>query len=175
MANYCYFQVKAVGSKDSLLKLKEYMDASYEYKEDEDGNWHENCTSDKHLFRIYETNTDSNCLEQIQDDTYAIYISGECAWSVDNCMFDGEYTDYNRWKNKVSISEFKGTTMPQLSEELNLKIEIYSEETGVGFMEHYLIDNGEILIDDCVEYSEDYDEETDEYTPIGGIEWVDHI
>lgn len=174
MANYCYFQIKAVGLKDSLLKLQEYLDASYEYKQDENGNWYENCKADKHLFRIYETQCEDG-IEEINENEYSIRISGECAWSVTNCMFDEEYTDYGKWRNSVSPFTFKGTTIPELSKELNLKIEIYSEETGVGFMEHYLIEDGKILIDDCVNYEEEYNEETDEYTSIGGIEWVDHI
>lgn len=48
------------------------------------------------------------------------------------------------------------TNMLTESERLNLVIEAYSSEPGMGFQEHYLIDSGEIVIEDEVDYSENY-------------------
>lgn len=52
--------------------------------------------------------------------------------------------------------EFRGTTLDKESKRLNLMIEVYSEECGEAFQEHYLFDNGDTIIDECVDYNEYY-------------------
>ena len=41
------------------------------------------------------------------------------------------------------------TSIDKVSKELDLLIEIVSEERGFNFTEHYVIDNGEILVNEC--------------------------
>lgn len=73
-----------------------------------------------------------------------------------SCMFDGAST----YQQKDTTG--KGTTITALAKELNLDIEIFSEEPGCGFMEHFLINNcGELEINDCIDYYEYYIEEYD--------------
>lgn len=49
-------------------------------------------------------------------------------------------------------------------------IEAYSEESGCGFEEHYVITpDGRIIVSDCVNMSESYDEDKDEWTKEGGF------
>lgn len=139
MANNCGYALKAVGKKENLQKLAEIMQRDY------------NCTSEDlpHLWRIFSAEIDD-----ITEDE--IYIYGDCAWSVYSCMFDGNHT-YQK-DDKTG----KGTTITALAKELNLDIEIFSEEPGCGFMEHFLINNcGELEIDDCIGYYEYYIEEYD--------------
>lgn len=42
------------------------------------------------------------------------------------------------------------------SKRLNLDIEVYSEECGCCFQEHYIIVNGNIVADECVDWYEYY-------------------
>ena len=121
-----------------------------------------------------------------QDDNVWVFdLCGDCAWSIWTAMRNAE--------NPNNIEA--------LSKRLNLMIEVISEEPGVGFMEHFAIDNGEILCDDCIDWTsicideiEDDEEEfwenygaelakegitrdnymdyvVDDYINIGGIEW----
>jgi hypothetical protein len=38
-------------------------------------------------------------------------------------------------------------------------LEVFSEEPGNSFQEHYIVKNGELVIDDCRDYREEWDEE----------------
>jgi hypothetical protein len=113
-------------------------------------------------------------------------ISGSCAWSVQSCMFEGPYT------YQTQNPDGKGTTIPIESARLQLTIEIFSEECGMCFMEHFVVVDGCIIINECVDYNEycteDYDsveemnkecgtsftqEEFDEggWISVGGMDW----
>ena len=159
MPNICCYEMKIIGKKENVNKLITYLQAFYDYNSSA-----EVCKEDKHFFRVFDAYVDE------QTDQYAI-VSGSCAWSVTSCMLHqgniNYYTDFKKRYPKI----FQGTCMEETTEELDLKVEIFSEEPGEGFMEHYLIDKGKILIDDCVDYYEEYDEETDEIHPIGGLKW----
>ena len=49
-------------------------------------------------------------------------------------------------------------------------VEVYSEESGMGFEEHYVINSGgEIRVSDCVDMQEHYDDEKDEWWKTGGF------
>lgn len=159
MPNYCNYQLKAKGDKKNLEKLHRIMNADYRYEKEE-----VYCSEDTHMFRIFEA-----ALIELNNDY--IIIDGYCAWSVFSCMFDSQCTYYRNMHTEYK-DKCKATTIDKLSKELKLDIEIFSEESGVGFMEHFLIKQGEIIIDDCVDYYEDYDPETDETHSEGGIEWI---
>jgi hypothetical protein len=53
--------------------------------------------------------------------------------------------------------------------QLQLDMEVYSEECGVGFEEHFIFIDGELIIDECVDIVEKYNEETMEYERYGGF------
>lgn len=72
------------------------------------------------------------------DDGYYACLSGDCAWSILSAM---------RLKDNPNNLE-------KLSEKLNLFVEAYSEEPGCAFQEHFLVKNGKIEIDECVEFEE---------------------
>lgn len=194
MPNYCDFNMKIVGERKNIEELISILDADYSYEPispdlingktyplvhqppspiyyTTNGYKLAKLTGPRHMFRVFEAYVDRSV-----DEPNASYISGYCAWSVYSCMFGTSHTYYDdfiteKYGNKYI--GFMGTTLPDESRKLNLKIEVYSEEPGCGFMEHYLIDNGEILIEDCVDYQEVLDEEgieTGEYKIIGGFE-----
>lgn len=148
MPNYCYYTMKVAGKQSDIEKLVEVMNRDYNY-----------ISGGKkplpHLWRVFEATYDK--VNQL--------ITGDCAWSVYCCMFDGKGTYQGDHKNDP---KYNGTTIVALSKELNLKIEIYSEETGMCFQEHYLIDKGKVLINDCRECNWEENEDG-EYEPVDGF------
>lgn len=82
-----------------------------------------------------------------RSDETPLWIEGYCAWSVQTCLID-EHPD--NYINLVIISQ-----------DLNLRITIKSREIGLCFSEHYIIENGEIIVDQCeaYDYFSFYDEE----------------
>lgn len=72
-----------------------------------------------------------------QEDNYAM-IEGDCAWSVISAM-----------RNEANHNNIE-----KLSARLNLNIEVYCEECGFEFQEHFLVMNGDVIIDECVDWEE---------------------
>ncbi len=100
----------------------------------------ESYDEDNHFHRIFWT-------EVYDEDEEATYIAGDCAWSVESCCRSG-YT------GGVDLLE-------KNSKDLNLTVEIWTTEPGMGFQEHYIYDKGECEEDECVDYSEHYWDRTD--------------
>ena len=84
-------------------------------------------------------------------------------------MFEGKGTYYEEY-NKYEGS--KVTSIPKLSEQLSLDIEIYSEEEGMGFEEHYIISDGEVLKEECFDLVKVQCEGTDDYECYSPVPWV---
>lgn len=81
--------------------------------------------------------------EDIKDtDKVAYYMEGDCAWSVCAAMIETE--------QRSLINE---------SIRLGLVIEIYSQELGCEFEEHYIINEGEIVLEKQTDIFSIYDEE----------------
>ena len=184
MPNYCYAEVWVKGRKECVDEFERVLTADYNYTT--------NTFSHKpHLWRIFEV----NYLDYIQTGLFvcAKYWI-ECAWSVSSCMMNGPCTYYTSrqeaavrdisdeqrklellYSNKEPYINY-GTNIVDLSKVLNLEIEIISEECGIGFMEHYKISHGQVILDDCIDMTEhfigDYDtlkEYKDEW-PNSGID-----
>ena len=81
------------------------------------------------------------------DNGYYVLLSGDCAWSILSAM---------RVENNPNNIE-------KLSKRLNLSIEAYCEENGFEFQEHFLVVNGEVELDECIDWSEIDMESIDEY------------
>lgn len=168
MANYCSYEMKIKGKKENVDKLIEYLKSDYRYE----NNVLVECEADKHFCRVFECHIAESGEEEYQG--YEI-VYGSCAWSVLSCMMSGDHTYYKDFKK---CENNKVTCMTEATKELDLEVEIFSEEPGCCFMEHFLIDKGEILIEECVDWQECYDEEGDpiydEYgnrVHEGGLEW----
>lgn len=100
----------------------------------------------EHFWRVFEFNLIS--YEQLNKDIYQLKAFGYCAWSVSSCFMLSGYQSSN------SDIKHNGVTAIQISVEENLIVEFYSTETGCCFAEHILIVNGDLYIDDCVDYVE---------------------
>ena len=138
MPNYCDYEMKIKGKKRALNRVMECLKADYNYNEGK--------PSHKHFFRVFDVFCDDGFQEN-EDGTYTLFVYGYCAWSVFSCMCKGEHTYYNDCK-KAYPNLFMGTNLKEQSK--NCIIEVFSEEEGMEFSEHYLFENGKCLIDDCV-------------------------
>lgn len=139
MANECYFHLKVVGKKESVKEFLKVLQAKYSY--------HEDCFSfDRHFYRIFKTNVEE---EGVLEDSYFATVSGSCAWSVNHSMRDGKFSCYGIFGKDKANS--RGTNLVLESKNLDLKVEIFSEEEGFSFQEHYLYETGVLLKEECAD------------------------
>ena len=114
--------------------------------------------------------------EIVWDDDDAAAIDGWCKWSVISSLVDNAIsmrTEPNKWawgdEDKAKDLEF--ITLFEACKKWNLSMEVYSEESGCCFQEHYVCVNGDVLIDDCVDWEEycicDYDSKEEAEEELG--------
>lgn len=129
MPNYCYYEMKVVGIDDNIDELISMMNYNH---------------PTYHFHRVFEADVYD------RGDGYAL-ISGDVAWSIYSamlCLLGGCESTGKEY-----------TFISNVSKSLQLKIEIFSSEPGIGFQEHYLIRNGEMMIEGCEDYTEYYFDE----------------
>lgn len=147
MPNYCSYAMVVKGKKENVDEFINIIQAGYNYHSDE--------KPSRHMFRIFEADVIDYEDREVSPEGDAIYrahIIGDCAWSVHSCMFEGDGTYYSNVSLTTPEEKFNGTTLPVESKRLNLEIEVFSEECGFAFQEHYLISNGEVLQNECVDW-----------------------
>lgn len=142
MPNYCNYEMKVTGTKESVDEFINIIQADYHISENG------TCDCDRHFWRVFEADVYES---GYQGDKYYANLGGYCAWSVYCCMFDGEDT-YNEDCNGEG-----GTSLDIETERLNLTVEIYSEEPGLGFEEHYVFVNGKLVVDEIKNDLKEYD------------------
>lgn len=143
MPNLCFYSMCIKGKKDNVVEFIKIIQAGYNYIS-------MTFDDDRHFCRVFDADVIDG-IKQVENDIYQAVINGNCAWSVRCCMFaDGYYEDLKR----DYPNEYRCTTLPIESERLNLDIEVFSEETGMCFQEHYVIKNGEVVVSECVDYEE---------------------
>lgn len=136
MPNYCDYEMRIRSSDKNVIRnVLECLRTDYNYGEGKPAH--------KHLWRVFQADADE--LQESKDGTFTQHIVGNCAWSVYVCMCDGELTYHNEVK-KDHPDIFMGTTLQELSK--GCEIEVFSEETGMGFSEHLLYKDGECLTND---------------------------
>ena len=138
MPNYCNYEMKIKGSKDAIKRVLECLKADYDYEEGK--------PTHKHFFRVFEVYENKE-MKDNGDGTFTQLVWGDCAWSVHCCMCSGG-TYYNDCK-KSNPDTFMGTDLVEQSQDC--EIEVFSEEEGMEFSEHYIFKNGECLCDDTVD------------------------
>lgn len=69
------------------------------------------------------------------DEVVVAYIDGDCRRSILSSMIAPE-------------PHF----LLKITQELDLKIEVFSAEAGMGFQEHYIIDRSKTIVEECVDW-----------------------
>ena len=175
MPNICNANIYIKGRKDCVDKFIQVLRENYNYGDDSD--WKDA----KHFFRIFEVHSDDVLQSNAMIKTMSIQI--ECAWSVYSCMFPGHLTYYNDFAQRIeprregqSPEDYdkyiqsqirrqqNATNVYDLTRELNLLVEIVSEETeGLFFQEHYVIDAGKLILDEQFNIVDLWPSDYDEY------------
>lgn len=114
-------------------------------------------------------------IEEVENEKYRYLIDGDTKWSVKSSMILNavsmrENPDMWFFGEDVDKTKLSFVTLFEACEQLELAMEVYSEELGDEFQEHYLFDEGQVMISEIVEYTEEYNEETEEYESSGGFE-----
>ena len=134
MANLCCFTMKIVGKKENVEEFTKMMKREGEFKENG-------------LGRVYDF--DITEPDQLSDGTLLVLGSGSCAWSV--------------WCAMMQEYRSPRPSLESESKRLDLVMEVFSEEPGCAFQEHYFINKGVLETDETEEYHEfwkdGYDEE----------------
>ena len=162
MANICDFSMMIRGKKESIEIFKNMMQQ----------------VGTVYMGRGAEI--DYEDMEEVENGEYRCQLDGQTKWSVQSSLVDNAIsmrTDINRWSfGDIDKTKLSFVTLFEACEQLELDMECYSEECGCEFQEHYLFVNRELLKDECVDYSEEYDEESDEWISTGGFEeWAFEI
>ena len=112
-------------------------------------------------------------MEELENGKYRCQIDGDTKWSVQSSMIDNAIsmrTEPEKWSfGNTDKTKLTFVTMFEACNQLQLDMEVYSEECGVGFEEHFIFIDGELIIDECVDIVEKYNEETMEYERYGGF------
>jgi len=159
MANDCLYEMQIRGSKRAIARVIACLKADYNYTEKKPAH--------KHFFRVFDCYDDSE-LNDNGDGTFTKYVYGYCAWSVHSCMMgnEGELSCYNMCKENYK-DIFMGTTLEEQSKDCI--IEVFSEEPGMAFSEHYIYNHGVCECDTCIEIQEGgYDQKGN---PTTDIDW----
>ena len=93
-------------------------------------------------------------------------IDGWCKWSIQSALIDNAESMRNNpkmwwWGDDVDPSKLEFITLWEACKKWNIDMEVYSEESGCEFQEHYMCVNGDIVCEECVEWNEYF---LDEYT-----------
>ena len=138
MPNYCYYEMRVRGKRENI---EEFVKVMTDYERP------------KHFWRVFSAYTDYD--EPDENGLTTAMISGDCAWSVHCCMCIGPCTYAG------DADEEYRTSLQDESKRLQLEIEVYSDEPGMAFQEHYHYDKGEELEAECVDCCHYWFEEID--------------
>lgn len=102
----------------------------------------------------------------IDEEDKSAHIDGWCKWSIQSALIDNAESmrtnpDKWYWGDDVDPSKLEFITLWEACKKWNIDMEVYSEESGCEFQEHYMYVNGDIVCEDCVEWNEYF---LDEYT-----------
>lgn len=85
-------------------------------------------------------------------------IVGNCKWSIYSSLIhraiDMKQNPDGYYWHGLNPSELEFITLVEACQKYNVTVEVYSEECGIGFQEHYLIESNGDFVKECVDYTE---------------------
>lgn len=158
MANICNFSMVVKGKRENIEQFMDMMEQKGT------------------VWMGRGANINSTEMEELENGKCRCQIDGDTKWSVKSSMVLNAASmrgnpDMWCFGEGIDKTKLSFVTLFGACEQLNLAMEVYSEECGNGFQEHYLFDEGKLMIDETVDYTEEYNEETDEYETSGGFVW----
>lgn len=102
----------------------------------------------------------------IDDEDKSAHIDGWCKWSVQSAMVDNaismrENPSMWYWGEEIDATKLEFVTLFEACKKWNVDMEVYSEESGCCFQEHYVCTNGDIVCEECVKWNEYYIDDYD--------------
>lgn len=163
MPNICTAFMNVRGYAPNVDEFLKILQADYSYYKDRnkpDCTWcadPKNFTHIPHFFRVFEA---IPFAEVWHSGVYkCISVDVEVAWSIYCCMFNGPTSYYADFEKDHHGQHFASHILAE-SKRLQLEIEIWSYEPGMGFQEHYKICSGILVKDECFDFNgvwlEDY-------------------
>jgi len=152
MPNYCNYNMKVTGRKPDVnrfLSILKYEDKEYA------------------LSRIFEADKYKSTRYK-NTEFVSSYITGYCAWSCSSTMLDGLGSYYATYGNFQNDGAPRRSHLKELTKLLDIVVELYSDESGMCFQEHILVSRGDIIIDDCVDWTDSYEDEDGNYIEATG-------
>ena len=132
MANNCVYNLKVIGdTKKSVEEFIQMMTYSH--------------PSGRYFARFF--SADPEPIEE-NNGRYSTKVFGDCAWSVYSCMCDGPSTYYR------DLPGGELTCLQIETRRLGLTVEVFSEEPGIGFAEHYIFHKGKWLVNEERDFHE---------------------
>lgn len=136
MANSCSFDLKVCGQEDAVL---EFIRALVGDSQEGGFSW---------VGQVYSFESEKWMTEKNENHPGMVTMGGvgSCPYSLKYAMRDGDGYE----------------PLEVISKRLGLVVEVFSSEPDEGFQEHLLVNQGEVLIDECVDYEEHFVEGMDE-------------
>lgn len=172
MPNYCDFDMRIKGYKRNVNKFATWLKAEYHYGGETPDIYVElegkKIPVEHHIgWRVFDCHFDFEPFADLSEDAdMTLYLSGYCAWSVFSCMLEGpfSYHDDNHDECIKKYGKDYSLSLPSACKELSLEIEVFSNEPGMCFAEHYhVMPTGEIAVDEEAQYMEFYIDEYETY------------
>ena len=136
MANLCSFSMKVRGDKENIIQF------------------HKALTQEGNIWMGRGADADI-----IFEENGVAFMSGTCKWSVISALVDNAIsmrTEPEKWYHPPGEEEHEYITLYEACKRWNLVMEVYSEECGMQFQEHFICDKGEVICEECVPW-EEYD------------------
>lgn len=156
MANACDFSMKIKGSKKDIEMFQKMLE----------------CEVNVHIGRgAFVEYTE---MQKLEDGKYTCLLEGWVKWSIESALFKNAVSmreHPEEWCfGDIEAGKLKFLTLTEACKQLNLDMEVYSRETI--FEEHYKFVDGELIVEECVEYEEFWNAEEECYEAEGGFgEW----
>lgn len=170
MANDCFYSMIAVSKDKSalerLIKIMEYKDDEY------------------FIYRCFSVSNGENI--EKENDYYYVDITGEVAWSCTHWFETKEDKDCLialGW-DKETGKEINGTahyiSLDLLCKKLGIGVEVFSQESGCCFQEHYLVNHdGTFVFNESTNWElnwcDENGDELDEPIEIGGFDYYEEF
>ena len=136
MPNWCIGAIQVKGTKENRRKFVDLF-LSNDSKVNE--------SKKRYFARSWILDTEEEIEKELRKDVSSFSI--EVAWSVMSCMIEGYPQEYENCP-----------TIYEVTKELELEVQIATEECGLCFREFYHIKNGILIKDDCEDFpEEEYD------------------
>lgn len=128
MPNYCSYAMRVKGTPEAIDEVQARL-TDYDHR--------------PHFWRVFEA-------DRTETSKGVAEFSGSCAWSVYSCMCEGPSTYASQAEDPATV-----TSLQKTAAELHVEIEVFSEEPGVEFAEHFLYGaDGTAFIEDETEFHE---------------------